>query len=434
MIEKLSTKKTIIYSLANSGGLVLYSVFNAYIIFFYTDVVGVAPRIVGSVWFVFAFWNAINDLISGITSDSILRRVKKRAFFIKYLTIPLALSFVLIWNPIIDLKNTSYLITFVYIFVSICLFDVFYSFIALNQFALFPKLFKAGPDRPRAASIYSFMGNALAGVSIILAPIIYESFLGWRGMSLILSFVSILFLMTSLSVIGKINSESSKEVINLKTVFQILRVHKKLIALICSDLSIRFILAIIGTLIPFYTKYVLQDSQTSTSLLTGAVLVSGITGIFLWQKVYGKIGVINGSFISLALGFFAFIPFIFVSSINIAVVFIIILGFVVGGAMFLTPDLLYSKLVDEDYEKTKSSREGIFAGIIGFTNRFPPALVGIIFGEILSISKFNSDLLPFEQPDSVANYIRLFMVFGSILAILLCLFALRIFKRIDDKD
>ena len=419
--------KKVAYALIGAGSLTLYGVFNSYTLFFYTDVVKLSARWVGGTWFLFSFWNAINDIASGWISDKSLRKVQKRSNLIKKLVFPVALCFIILWHPLY--KSIWYFLAV------ISVFDFFYSLLTLNYGAMFPKLFRDGRERIRASAINRAVGYGIGGGLTALAPLIYGGF-GWSAMG-----ISLAILAVSMYFIG-VNEINEEPVKVTETNFLVTKQFQEAIRnmsfiyLMGIGVCLRFVLAVFVSLIPFYTKYVLGLGGGSSSILLLAFIGTSLVGLYYWEKIFRLYGTRKAMLLSLIIAVSFLIPFMFIQNIELSILLLMILGGASGGAMMMGPDLLFADIIDDDHKKTQRRREGVFAGLLGFTFRFPPALVGLILGELLTVARYDANLSVTSQPEKVAHVIKTFFAVGPMIAmivgiILLCKYPLRGNKQIE---
>lgn len=132
----------IAYGTGNLGQALFFNTVQAFLIFFYTDVVRLDPKLVGLAFAIsYGVWNAINDPLIGALSDRTRTRWGRRIPYIA-LGAPLTfLLFVLVWSPPLGgspLTNPSHMGIFVYFAVIIALFDLANTATNVTYTAIFP--------------------------------------------------------------------------------------------------------------------------------------------------------------------------------------------------------------------------------------------------------------------------------------------------------
>ena len=431
--EALPLWKVFLYALGNAAGLLTYNTFNAFIQFFYTDEVGLPPQWVGRGWFAFGFWNAVNDPIAGWLSDSTQSKIGRRTFYIRLLAIPVAIAFALVWLPPIDVENNGATAVMVYFLVIISIYDMLQSIITLNQDALFPEMFQETATRARGSSVRQFIGFGLGGgAAIALSPLIYDSSLGWTGLAIIWGFTASLFYFLSLIGIQENPAYAETENPPILDQLKLALKNRTFIIVLGINFVFRFFLAGLVAALPFYAEYVLGLDGPRTSLLLTALVVASVISLLMWQEIFKRIGTRNSLLISFTLAAIVAIPILFTSTLTTTVIILGLLGLVVGGALLLGPDMVFAELIDEDYVNTGARREGLYRGILGFMFRFPPAVAGLLLGELLAASGYDSDLSAAQQPADVETVIRAFTAVSPVVAIIIGIGFLLIYPLYGD--
>ncbi|HIH5002922.1 MFS transporter [Klebsiella oxytoca] len=67
--ETLSTREKIGYGLGDAGGHCISDLISGFLLFFYTDVFGLSPAIVGAMFFTLRIFDAISDPVMGVIAD-----------------------------------------------------------------------------------------------------------------------------------------------------------------------------------------------------------------------------------------------------------------------------------------------------------------------------------------------------------------------------
>ncbi len=408
--------RTVLYALGNAAGLLTYTTFNTYIQYFYTDIKGLAPNWVGRGWFAFGFWNAVNDPVAGWLSDRTRTRWGRRRFFIGLLAIPTAVAFALIWLPPFDRHNPEALL--VYFLAIISLYDLLQSIVTLNQDALFPEMYQETGNRATGASTRQLIGFVIGnGLAVAVTPTIYGNW-GWGALAGLWGTVAAL--MYFLSLIGIRENPAPSQSNNLSWAEQIRVVlnNRTFFIVICINFMTRFIMAMIVTVMPFYADYVLHITEAQLTRMLLALFVTSGASVILWQAAVRHLGTRASMMLSMAIASVFAVPLLFTSDATSTGLVMGFLGISIGGVI-LGPDMLFAEVIDEDFVKTGLRREGMYRGILGFVFRFPPAVAGLILGEGLTLSGYDSDLPALAQPAEVAIVIRVFAAVLPLVALLL---------------
>ncbi|MDQ7028022.1 MAG: MFS transporter [Anaerolineae bacterium] len=406
--DGLSFSMTILYSLGSAAGLFLYNTFNAFVQFFYADVVGLPAQWVGRGLFAFGFWNALNDPLVGWIADNKKSATGRRTWFIRTLAIPVAIAFMAIWLPPFNIAEHGMRTVMVYFLIIISIYDVLQSLITLSVDALLPEMFQEPHARLRGTMIVTVIGSVLGGLAIALAPTVYSKW-GWGALAVIWGvFAACLYFASLLGIRENPKYAEAEEAPILERLNIVFR-NRTFLIVIALNLTFRIMLAVLVTSMPFYTKYVLQVDETKTAQLVIVFVIAYTSAIILWQPVYRRFGTRNTLLISTILFGGASLPTIFASTLLGAMGVVALIGFGLSGPSLLGIQLVFADTVDEDYVNTGVRREGLYRGILGFVYRWPPAFSALFMGELLDWSGYNEALDPSSQPVQVAISIRYFI-------------------------
>ena len=174
-----TTLSRIAYSIGTVASPLLFQAIGAYLIFFYTDVVRLEVGLVSLAFAIsYGVWNAINDPLVGHLSDRTRTRWGRRIPYI-FVGAPLAaLLFVLVWSPPVGgqpLAQPHDLSIFIYLAVTIGLFDLMFTSANLAYASLFPEMF-AGLRERAGVMIYRQIA-AVVGLLLALGatPVLAKS-------------------------------------------------------------------------------------------------------------------------------------------------------------------------------------------------------------------------------------------------------------------
>lgn len=416
--DDISPWQVFLYSLGSGAGVFLYNTFNSFIQFFYTDVVGLPSQWVGRGWFIFGFWNAINDPVAGWLSDNTKAKIGRRKWYIRLLALPVTIAFVLIWLPIFNIEEHGVMTVFIYFLVIISIYDLIQSMITLNVDALFPEMFKKHSTRLASLTIVVVVGSVLGGMAVALAPLAYKSSLGWAGMAIIWALVGLALYLLSLFGIQENPEFAKAEETPILERLRIALSNRTFIIIVGLNLSFRFVLAVFVTSVPFYAEYVLLLEGGGTSILIMSFVIAYTVSVIIWRPIYDRMGTRRALRLSLILFAFITLPTYLSNSLLTGVITLSLVGATLVGSLLIAAQMTYAEMIDEDFVKTGVRREGLYRGMLGFVFRFPPAFSGLLIGELLFSSGYDAVLTPLEQPDAVAFVIRSFVAFAPIVATL----------------
>jgi GPH family glycoside/pentoside/hexuronide:cation symporter len=123
---------------------------------FYTDVVLLPPALVGAAMAIGRVWDGLNDPVMGWISDRTRTRWGRRRPYLGTMILPLAAGFMAIWAPPAERSSWE---VFLYLAVSLCLFDVFFGFYSTPYLALGAELTTDYGERARVVAARAVVHN-----------------------------------------------------------------------------------------------------------------------------------------------------------------------------------------------------------------------------------------------------------------------------------
>lgn len=402
--------------------------FGAMVYKFYETNVILAPILVTVGTILYSIWNAINDPLIGHFTQKPTPFSKKWGRRFPWIMIGSSLwvfTLVLIflvprtWMIYESTKNT--VLIFIWMLVSMCLFDFLYSIWDVSYQSLFPDKFRSSEIRAKAAGIGTLIGvlGVAAGFllqSIIIGDDYHISALyvksGW-----IYAIVGIIFV--ALMVPGvketpmmiKRYNERVAEVSDLNFFSQLKKVFKErnFVAFILYYFLYQAAMMSMTASVSYVGDYIIDGPTTNifAAMLVGAII--SVPGwLYLRKKLEDnqKLLLIAG----IAIAVFTF-PMTFINSEIGFIIALFIWGTGFGGFwMMIGPAL--ADVIDEVVVKHKKRDDGLFMGFRAFFGRLSYAVQAISFWIIHELTDFQSpDYFGQEvtQPDSAKFGIHLHM-------------------------
>jgi GPH family glycoside/pentoside/hexuronide:cation symporter len=160
-LEKLKFREKLGYGLGDTASNFFFVTFNMFLLYYYTDVFGLLPAAVGTMFLVTKVVDAVSDPIMGLIADRTNSRWGKYRPYLLWAAVPYGfcgyLMYLMFANP--DLTPTAKL---VYAYVTYSLMMLAYTAINVPYSALMGVISPSSLERTKVAS-YRFFGAFLAG-------------------------------------------------------------------------------------------------------------------------------------------------------------------------------------------------------------------------------------------------------------------------------
>ncbi|MDR7210620.1 MFS transporter [Flavobacterium piscis] len=161
MHDKISLKEKIGYGLGDAASSMFWKIFSMYLLFFYTDVFGLAPAVVGTMFLITRIWDSCFDPIVGIIADRTKSKWGKFRPYLLWVAVPFAVIGVLtFYTPDFDEKGKI-----IYAYVTYSLMMMIYSLINVPYASLLGVMSSDRKERTTLSSyrmVFAFGGSLLA--------------------------------------------------------------------------------------------------------------------------------------------------------------------------------------------------------------------------------------------------------------------------------
>ncbi|MCY9514515.1 MFS transporter [Paenibacillus apiarius] len=389
------------FTSGNLASNLMAQMFSAYIVYYYVDVLGVRPGLIGIAMVIHGIFGAILNPLFGYVSDRFRTRWGRRVPYISFGMIPLAAVFTLLWFPLSSGTGLFWYFLFI-----VLLYDVLYVLVILNYSALFPEMFATMKERASASSWKQMFGiiGMIAGVAG--PPLFYDRY-GWETMGLMFGIAAALFM--GVMVWGsRENEQAAPDTFGLWKAVRYTCSNRFFIIYVLGGFFVQLTFALLPAAIPFFTKYALHAEESANSILLGLVFVTAIPCVYAWARWTNRFGPRKTMLAAIACYAAALAPLLFVATPVAAYVTGAAIGFGLAGIIMLL-EVLLAEVIDEDERRTGARREGIYFGMNGFTIRFGVSLQAVIMSLVLEQSGYAANAA--AQPDAAIAGIR-FMLAG----------------------
>jgi glycoside/pentoside/hexuronide:cation symporter, GPH family len=436
---KLSLKEKIGYGFGDAASSLFWKLFSMYLMFFYTDIFGIAAAAVGTMFLVTRIWDAAFDPLVGILGDRTSTRWGKFRPYLLWMAGPFALMGVLTFTtPALGAGGKL-----VYAYVSYSLMMMVYSLINVPYASLLGVMTSDGKERTTLATfrfIFAFGGSLV--VLALAEPLSgFFSHLGGatnlqRGWQLTVGVFAVvaagLFLFTFAWTRERVKPVAEKT--SLKADLADLGKNGPWFVLLGAGIATIFFNSIRDGAAIYYFKYYLKTNDAFTwsafhltiswsSLYFVLGQAANILGVVLAKPISDRIGKKNTFFAAmLSATVFSFLVY---GATPESVKLVLILQFFISASAGFVFPLLWSMYADTaDYSEWKTNRRatGLVFSASSMSQKFGWTLGGAFAGWLLAWYGFQANI---EQSGTTLGGIRMMVsVYPAIGALVSGLFML----------
>ena len=173
--EKVTWKERISYGLGDMASSFTFMAINLYLMYFYTDVVGIAPAALATLFLILRLWDGVNDPIMGILVDKTKTKWGKSRPYFLWAAVPYGIITVLLFtNPGFTMAGKI-----IWAYVTYILYDLVYTVINLPLSSILASMTSDSQERTKLNATRMFLGR-LGGAIITLGMLPLVALLG-RG-------------------------------------------------------------------------------------------------------------------------------------------------------------------------------------------------------------------------------------------------------------
>jgi len=380
--SKFSIKKALGYGIGQFSDTIALQMFNMYVFTFYFAVVGIDVNLITIVFIIWSIWNAINDPMLGALSDRTKTKIGKRKPYILAAIYPLFLVIIFIFTPPTD----SMILSFVYMLIMVILFDITYTAFDLNYASLFPEMFLNLEDRAKANTIkqiFTVVGLIIASIlpTLFIPKLDEPEYLFNYSFAALFMAAIIISGLIILIVFGiKERAEFSKDYKTAPSFSKSIKYsikNKSFKTFIIANLAYWYVIGMLPIIVPLYGSFVLHIPEGESyllGLLLGTAFVSAAFFMPLWRFIAIKVGMKRGYMLSFVTFIVTLLPFMFISTVEIAFIAFFLVGIGLSGAL-LFADIVLAAVIDQDELSTGIRREGGYYGINALITKLSTIMV-----------------------------------------------------------
>jgi glycoside/pentoside/hexuronide:cation symporter, GPH family len=281
---------------AGDFGFNLYWQFaSLYLLFFYTDVLGLAPAVAGAIYMAALIWDGITDPFIGAIVDRTRTRYGRYRPYLIFGGVLLGLSFVAMFvGPAAGESGTVVFATLAHF-----LFRTVYGVVAIPYAALFARVTRDARLRADLAGFRMvFATLAAVLVAALTLPWVHGMATadapdrGWRLLAILFGVIAtLMFLLVTWAAHGfDVNEPSQQRRLNWSETLRALAGNKALLLILGAVMVGQMCSTLFGKNLLYFFKYVLgREDLGGAALAVTALTIALFVPLFAWiARVYGK--------------------------------------------------------------------------------------------------------------------------------------------------
>jgi len=353
--SKLSVKEKVGYGLGDTASNFVFHIVNAFLISYYTDVLGLNPKAVGILYVAARIWDAVSDPLMGALADRTETRKGKYRPYLLWLAIPYGvIGFLAFLGP--EFSDTGKLI---YAYVTYIALMTIYTAVNVPYSALMGVM-SSEPRERASLSTFRFAGafSAQVIVGLALIPLLnhfggYSSPDAWRAtIPFFATVASVLFLVTYISTKERVPPQKGEQ--SVREDFGALKKNTPLIVMLIVAVITLGQLGLRLGVTPFYLNYVTDFGPEKywgyldkSSIFWTSAPVALVLGLFMTKPIIKLFGKRNGLILLTVLNGIAIIIFYWIPPTDFnLIVTVNMIGAFIAGPMPALVWAMYTDVVD----------------------------------------------------------------------------------------
>jgi glycoside/pentoside/hexuronide:cation symporter, GPH family len=387
-----------------------------YLMFYFTDIFGLAAGVAGTILLAGRIWDGLNDVITGYIVDNVHSKHGKLRPYLLWFAIPTAIVFALVFaNPNLDPTQKI-----IYALVTYLIYDTLFTFASVSS-----SLIMRATDENKGRVTLTFFGAAGNSVTNLVLPLLFYPVAvamgggdfgrGFSPMVMVLAVLVASFLLyqffTSKERVVPVDQEAAKERVSLREGLSILFSNRPWIicqlASFASGLALFFVTAIL----PYYMKYIIENEGAIASLLMPFAAAQILVYFFI-PRIATRFGKRNTLMAAMALAIFSrAIVIIDPNDLLLLTISAALLGVAIAFTnLFIT---MIADTVDFGEWKRGKRIEGMTSAVGGFFLKLSMAGAAGGIGWVLQANGYDAALA--VQPESAINSFYFIIIYIPII-------------------
>ncbi len=433
IVERLTLKTRIGYGIGDIAICLYWSGVGLYLLYFYTDVIGISGSLAGLIYFIGMAWDAATDPFMGYVAE---RTRSKWGVYRPYLlfgNIPLALSFVLLfWVPPLE----GYLLFFFLLFANL-LHRTCFTLVSVPFSSLTPRITSDSQERTNLTGFRMLGAQTGTNLMALLAfPIIFwvggeDESTGFIVLASVAGITAILIHSITFITVKEPDNDQGIERVSgsLADAARAIGENKPFWLVFSATLIVGITTIFFGNNLIYYTKYALDLHEHQGTILFTSGIVAFLS-IPIWWIISNRLGKKITWLISSTVTLSSLILFYFydINTLNELLFLVAFIGFGsgAGGILFwsMLPDTIeYGEVL------TGVRSESSLYGFMTFAQKGSIAIAVLILGWVLDAIGYQANQ---AMSEGTIDNMKIIMTLIPILGIS-CSLIIIYFYPIDSK-
>jgi GPH family glycoside/pentoside/hexuronide:cation symporter len=406
------------FGVGDFGANLIFQSTYIFLIFYFTDVFGIAAPIAGTIFLISKAWDAVSDPVVGYLSDRTNTRWGKKRPYLLFGAIPLGVFFFLLFaSPPMSQDFKPY-----YGLIMFLLVCSFYAIVNVPYGALAASMTMDSHERSKLSGFRTFfalMGAlTVAGSLKPLVALFPSDTIGFRMVAAIFGIVAVAVTLTTFFSVRETVQESDVRHYSLKDIGRTFFGNMPFLLLSVGMIFNVTATGVMAAMVNYFFKYTMGKESFATIAFL-CIFVPAALALPLWVFVSKKTSKKMAFNLGMGLMVLALGAIYFIRDFNPV---LLIVAFCLGGmgisTCFLSPWAMIPDTVEYGQLKTGMRREGILYGIFFFGQKLASALAGFISGQGLGIIGFEANKV---QSPATLEGIRVLMIFVPIAFLILAI-------------
>ena len=387
IVERLTLKTRIGYGIGDIAICLYWSGVGLYLLYFYTDVVGISGSLAGLIYFIGMAWDAATDPFMGYMAERTRTKWGVYRPYLLFGNIPLALSFVLLfWVPPLEGSSLFFFLLFANLLHRTC-----FTLVSVPFSSLTPRITSDSQERTNLTGFRMLGAQTGTNLMALLAfPIIFwiggeDESMGFVVLASIAGITAILIHSITFITVQEPDNDQGIERVggSLADAARAIGKNKPFWLVFSATLIVGITTIFFGNNLIYYTKYALDLHEHQGTILFTSGIVAFLS-IPIWWIISNRLGKKITWLISSTITLSSLILFYFydIKTLNELLFLVAFIGFGSGAGGILFWSMLPDTIEYGEVHTGVRSESSLY-GFMTFAQKGSIAIAVLILGWVL---------------------------------------------------